>query len=119
MITKALSSGLHEELQNINRVKPNSTSSQEIQYSVTDFFVMLEVLLIDAISKQVHKDAKDQNLMPALDQIDSTLCDKETVQFSLEKATIKMAHNPHANAREILYQELLKHWKPHNKAIVN
>jgi hypothetical protein len=115
MVTKALASGLHEELQKINSVPP----TQEVQYSITDFFVMLEVLLIDAISEQVNKDAKGQNLMPAIDQIDSTLCDKEIVQFSLEKATTKMAHNPNANPREILYQELLKNWKPHNKSIVN
>jgi len=57
--------------------------------------------------------------MPAIDQIDSTVCDDATMRFSIEKTTRKIEHNPDINPREQLLKELLKRWKPHNKNIIN
>lgn len=113
IVNKALNAGLHQELQKISFTKKEL--AEEIQYSITDFFNLLEILLIEGINEQVVRNAKENNLMSALDHIDSTICDEITVRSSLEKATNKIAHNPNANPKEILYTELLKFWKPTNK----
>jgi hypothetical protein len=55
--------------------------------------------------------------MPAIDQIDSSICDEDTVRSSLEKATMTIAANPGADPKDTLFQELLKNWKPSTKVI--
>lgn len=119
IVTKALTTGLNTELQKIDHTKADNGMLDEMQYSISDFFGLLELLLVDAMQEQVANNAKQQNLMPTLEHIDSTVCDDETVRASLEKATIKMAHNPHDNPKDLLYTELLKRWKPHNKNTIS
>jgi len=57
--------------------------------------------------------------LPTIDQIDGNLCDTETVRSSVEKTTKKLDHYPNINAKEQLYKELLKKWKPFNKHSIN
>src|SRR3972149_2629664 len=75
----------------------------------------LKKLITKAINEQAVKKAVEKNLMPAIDQIDSTICDDATVRFSIEKAATKIDHNPMENPKELLFKELLKRWKQSNK----
>jgi hypothetical protein len=79
----------------------------------------LETLLLETISEHVKEKARQQKLLPALDQIDTNQCDNSTVRSSLEKATSTFAHNPDTNVKELLFKELLKRWKPIDKNIKN
>jgi hypothetical protein len=63
--------------------------------------------------------AVEKNLMPAIDHIDATLCDTDTVRTSIEKATAKIEINSKDNPQEILFRELLKRWKPPAKNLMN
>lgn len=118
IIAKGLKSGLQDELRKAERAH-QLPLMDDIHHSITDFFGLLESLLLEVISEQVAQKAREKDLMPAIDQIDSTICDDITVRSSLEKATSKMEHNPTANPKELLYKELLKRWKPHNKNVKN
>jgi hypothetical protein len=119
IIAKAINSGeLQEEMQKIEN--PNELAlNSDVQNSIIDFFGLLEGLLTESINEQVEKRAREKDLMPAIDQIDSAICDDATVRFSLEKATSELAHNPDQNPKEKLFQELLKRWTPHNKNTMN
>lgn len=118
IIAKAMNSGLREEIQR-NKQMGNVHESEEIQQSVVEFFGLLECLLFEASHEQTMQTAVEKNLMPAIDHIDSNICDNATIRFSVEKATQTSTKNPSENPREILFKELLKNWKPHNKKILH
>lgn len=118
IITKAVASGLREEMQKVDNTAEFNLS-EDMHHSIIDFFELLEELLLDAINEHVSQKAREKNLLPTIDQIDSTVCDDATVRFSVEKATKKIELNPNANPKEQLLKELLKRWKPHNKNVIN
>jgi len=118
IIAKALSQGLHDEIQNIESIN-NPNMLQEMHHSMIDFFELLDELLTQAITEHVEQKARENNLLPALDVIDSTICDSETVRLSIEKTTKTIETNPNANAQEQLFKEILKKWKPLGKNSMN
>lgn len=117
LVGKALAAGLRERMHNTDTETPHVI--EEMQDSIVDFFSLLEGLLLETINEQAMLKAQEKNLMPALEHIDSTMCDTATVRSSLEKATTKMTKNPNANAQQLLFEELLKRWKPNKKAMMN
>lgn len=119
MVTKAYRTGFYRELDKVDFSMKDQQQTEEMHESVIEFFSMLESLLVSTIHEGVRAKAQQQNLMPAIDKIDLNECDNETVQDCLEKATMKIEHNPSANPKELLFEELLRRWKPHNRNIVN
>lgn len=117
IIGAAIASGLHEDIKRV-RGTQNHLALEEMQGGIIDFFGLLESLLLDAIKDSVTQQARQKKLMPAIDQIDSTICDDETVQFSLEKAMAKDGASTE-QTKEVLFKELLKRWKPHKKNLFN
>lgn len=113
IITTAIKSGLHAELQKIDTVSDLNLDSSGIEDTIGDFTKMLELLLLDAMDDEMVIKAKQKKLMGDINQIDTTLCDDDTVRISLEKTTNSLDHNPDANPKEQLYKELLKQWQPH------
>lgn len=118
IIAKALAAGLADELDAIDRTE-SLPEIEDVQFSIVDFFSLLENLLLDGMDENLTSQAQEQDLMPAIDKIDTTVCDNETVRFSLEKAASLMKDNPSINAKKALYEELLKRWKPHNTSSMN
>ncbi len=116
LISYALSHGLKENLKEGAKIADLQTS-EELQYTIVDFLKLLEALLQEALAEQAMKTIMEKKLMPAIDQIDNKACDEATVQFSIEKASSRLERNPTANPQEILFNELLKCWKPSKKAI--
>jgi hypothetical protein len=119
LINKAMSSGLKEELRYAQKAQVQELYMEEIQQSIVEFFGMLEALIADAISEQAVQTAHEKNLMPTIDQIDSAFCDDETLRGSLEKVTSKIETNSKENPKELLFKEILRRWKPHNKNVLN
>jgi len=118
IIGKALNAGLYEEIQKIDTLD-EMTLLDSVHNGITDFLEITESLLIEVMSEHVKQKAKYQDLLPAIDHIDTTVCDDTTVRFSIEKATSKMETNPEANPKEMLFKELLKRWKPSDKNVKN
>lgn len=94
-----------------------NAKNDEAQYSLIEFFSLLEELLIEVSGEQAVQKAIEKNLMPAIDQIDATICNDETVQMSIARATAKMERRPHENPKELLFKEILKQWKPDKKKL--
>ena len=110
LIVYALDHGLTQDMQ--TAMKAKTFNADEMHYNLVDFLALMETLLYEALSEQTMKKAMQQKLLPAIDHIDNKACDKETVAWSIEKATSKIDLNPGENPREILFKELLKCWKP-------
>ncbi len=119
LIASALKNGLTKELRNIHNNTVDPSMANEMQYNIIDFLGLLENQLHEVLNEQTMKRVVEKKLMPAIDHIDTTECDTETVLFSVEKATSKLDREPKANAQELLFQELLKCWKPSKKTLSN
>lgn len=116
LIEQSLQSGLRENLQTVSQ-STDLRNAEDIQYSVVDFLTLMETLLHETINEQNMKKIMEKKLMPAIDHIDNKECDQATVDFSVEKASSKLENNPQENPQEILFQELLKCWKPNKKTV--
>lgn len=119
IIARALQNGLKKDIQNFKAYAADAQSNDDIQHSIVEFFGLLEALLVETMNEQAMQDAVEKNLMPAIDQLDSTICDDATIRSSVEKATLKLDKSPQADPQEVLFRELLKRWKPQNKKILN
>jgi hypothetical protein len=118
LIEHALQNGLKEDIQTASN-SAELRNAEDIQYSIVDFLTLLETLLHESISEQNMKLIMEKKLMPAIDHIDNKECDQATVNFSVEKASSKIESNPDGNPQEILFQELLKCWKPNKKTVTH
>src|SRR5579872_5108007 len=65
LITKAISHGLHDEMQKIHTLDSNVL--EDMQHSIIDFFELLDTLLMDAINDHVQQKAREKNLMPTIE----------------------------------------------------
>ncbi len=118
IISDALDQGLYENVKSIFN-KKNAQDLDELHYSVVDFLVLIEDHLSTEMSKKTMRRTLEKQLMPAINHIDSIAYDNATVQFCIDKATLKLENNPSHNPQELLYKELLKSWKPNKKSYVN
>ena len=119
IVSTALASGLQSRIQKESILPESQTDLEDIQESIIDFFGVLETLLLESLHEHAVKKALENNLMPAIDQIDSTVCDNATVRFSVEKATSDLENNPQENPKDLLFKELLRRWKPNKKNVLN
>lgn len=113
LIIKALAHGLDTSDNIALATKQQSDLEEELQQSVVDFFALLETLLAEVVHEESVKQTMQRQLIPALDQIDSSLCDSATLASSIAKAT--SSNKPQENIKQVLFKELLKRWKPHKK----
>ncbi len=118
IVDHAICAGLQDELKKVEKTE-DTEYLHDIQHSITDFLTVLETLLIEVVSERIKKKTQYKDLAPALGKIDGTICDKATVNFSIEEATSKLENNPNANPKELLFKELLRRWKPSDKKMKN
>lgn len=116
LLLKGLACGLKEQLEQHEEYSHNIDDMQD---SIVEFFGLLETLLAESMNEQTMQQALERNLLPALDHIDSTVCDDATVRFSVERATSKNTVSGDEKPQDVLFRELLRHWKPHNKKELN
>jgi len=116
IINKALSSGLHKRLH--KGEASDLFNLEDAQQSIIDFFCLLENIMLNSLNEQAVKHAVQKNLIPALEHIDSTVCDDAMIRFSIERASVK-GNNSKESPQELFFKEILKRWKPSKKNILN
>lgn len=115
IITKAYASGLKHEIHKIQNQQ--DMSLEDIHFTILEFLALMDTLLVELTNEQIAQQALEKNLMPAIEHIDSTMCDDAMVRSSVEKATV--GNTQQENPKTVLYRELLKRWKPNKKIAVN
>lgn len=90
-------------------------SDPHIYQSIINFLDLMDSLLIE--SEQLHLTQKgvDVTAIPAIKHIDAKTCGNDLVQKTLEHTSVKLKTNPDQNAKELLFKELLRRWKPGTK----
>lgn len=119
IIVRSLKNGFNDPDFKNTDVIEMQISDPSIHQCVIDFLELLNVLLIEASTEISLQKSVERHLIPALNQIDSRICDDETVQGSLKKATSHIHLHPEENPQDILLKELLKRWKPDKKGFMN
>jgi hypothetical protein len=119
IITRALSRGLREELQNLNHTT-DTDAIEEAQLNMLEFFGMLESLLAEALQEQAVQQVIDKGLMPAIDHIDPSACDDNALNYGIEKANAKLQRSTSKEKpQDVLLKEILKQWKPAKKQMLH
>jgi hypothetical protein len=117
MISKAISSGFKPSLYSNNNLSREDI--EEIHFNIIEFLGLLEALLHESLHEETTKQAVEKKLMPAIDHIDSTICDDEMVRSSIQKATAKSEIHPELSPEDLLFEELLRQWKPAKDSVKN
>lgn len=119
VIRGAIESGIKQSEQTHDNTDNGMPTIDDVQDIIIDFFELCDALMAEVQHEQSVKKAIAKNLMPAIDQIDSTLCDDATVRSSIDSTTAQLDYVPNASAKETLFKEILKKWKPNKKHAVN
>lgn len=94
-------------------------TAEDAHEDIIEFFGSLESLMIEVMNEQSIERVLEKNLMPALDHIDATICDDNTIRSCILKATSTLKHYPQENPQNLLFKELLKQWKPTKKKTIH
>lgn len=117
LIARSLQNGLNERLCSSQSCEPEI--QEDLQQSIVDFFAVFDTLLYDAVNESEVKRVLQRNMIPAIDHIDSTMCDNSVLALSIAKATSTCENNPSEDPKDILCKELLKRWKPAKRIVTN
>ena len=104
---------------NVNNENNTEHNADHLQETIIDFFALLETLMSEISQEEEVKKIVQKNLIPAIDHIDASECDKVTVALSVDKATSVCAKSATKSAQDVMFKELLKRWKPQKKHFVN
>jgi hypothetical protein len=128
LIKQAVAQGLLEELSALDEVE--TTQSADFLYAtLTNFLDFLEKNLVKQLETINVKQEAQDIVLPALRKVDMNNLDFKTVWSSMQQTKVRL-ETPKASQRapqtpvsqdaaEILFEELLKNWKPTNKETVN
>ncbi len=111
IITRAISQGLGEYIDTSDEPLSNN-DLEELQHAIGEFMAHMDCLLIESCNDRAVKCAYERNLIPTLDQLDTSSYDNSTIRSSLAVASSKIERHPEKNPKDVLYKELLKQWKP-------
>jgi len=117
LMHQAYESGFMEQIeQHHNDQHNHSPSDDELQRNVIDFFDLLELKLQEtSMNTEDESQFTEKTFRPAVNHIDSSVCDDDIVALSVAQASSQVRLNNPQNAQETLYKELLKNWRPRNK----
>ncbi|MGB8467858.1 MAG: hypothetical protein WCE21_02550 [Candidatus Babeliales bacterium] len=113
LVQRAVAHGLKDHYNQDYQL--NTHADAQAQYGIVELLDMLDAFLHEALTQENMRQARIQNLLPAINKIDSTAYDIDTMRESIDKATTQIVQHPEKNAREVLLKEILKNWKPHKQ----
>lgn len=94
-------------------------NNDDAHEQIVNFLSMLEMLMYEIKTDSSVQAIVQRHQMPALQQIDHSDCDEDTIASSVIKANSTLEKHPGMNPDEVLYKELLRRWKPSKKTSVN
>lgn len=119
-VRHALKNGLIQKLNQIPE-KPDIDMIEKFYPTVINFLIAMENSLIEQLSKEQENALTPQEIMPLLKKINLSDINLKTIYQSTSEANkkIKNRKNDTLNSQQILFQQLLKNWKPGKKDQAN
>lgn len=134
LIKQAVQHGFSEELEKVESLD-HSMVSEKLYTTILDFLVLLEQILMKNL-ETINLDTTTKDaILPALEQMDLDSLDDRTIWLSMQQTKDKLhkhhthnhkhkhKHHDHAeekptkqasneHAKKILFEQLIKNWKP-------
>lgn len=115
LVAKAVKHGYRDTSVTCSDFVEMQVSDPAIQHSIVEFLGLMDTLLFESHNEQDVDEVLSRSAIPALNQIDSSVCNQDVVETSLDKAHAQLQKDPKENVQELLLKELLKRWKPAKK----
>ncbi len=126
LIEKAIANGLSEELKQTASFDQHKMLGQ-LHGTLLEFVLHLEKLLIEHMEETEFNKDNEEQLTNALKKVDLQSFDVKTLWLSLQQVKDKL-ENKHQEAspiapsnpvQKLLFEQLLKNWKPENNDPIN
>lgn len=127
IVKEAIRNGLVHEINKLE-LEDLSKATEQFDSAILDFLIYLEDSLADNL-KAIPYHAKTENtITPTLKKIESIGFNPNTLRTSLKQVkaqiTKEKQNNPKISsdteyAKQVLFEQILKNWKPSNKEILN
>lgn len=130
LIKHAVQHGFSEELEKVESLDHTKVSEQ-LYTTILDFLVLLEQILMKNLETISLDTTTKDAILPALEKIDLDSLDDRTIWLSMQQTKDKLhKHNNHSlkhkhnteekttkqasneQAKKILFEQLIKNWKP-------
>jgi hypothetical protein len=118
VVGQALEKGLREDIE-LQKSTVQRHDPEILQRAVLDFFSLLENALHDVPAVSDELVVEPVVMSDTFDQLDSTLYEKDELSLCLARVKRVIKKGGPASAREALYKELLKNWRPKDKGLYN
>ncbi|OGB86017.1 hypothetical protein A3J41_02385 [candidate division TM6 bacterium RIFCSPHIGHO2_12_FULL_38_8] len=111
LITRAFIKGYEDKLKEQD-MHSKITYSQDLQYSIVNFFNFLEHQMVAISDTQTHQTLLHHNIIKTLDQIDPKRFDYDTIKSTVMATADKLKPQNKHDAKDLFLKELLKQWNP-------
>jgi ABC-type Fe3+-citrate transport system substrate-binding protein len=111
LVTKALKDGLLQEIHQATGTM-STLELQDLSSSIDDFIVIVDSIVYDEVEQEHNMPVPTVMLKPTIQAIDHLVCDTSTISTTVAKTLEKTKRLQEDQAKKILYQELLKNWRP-------
>lgn len=121
LVKQALKNGFAQELETMEGAHALENSEQ-LYATVLDFLLFLEKNLLKNLETvSVDSQTKDA-ILPVVKKLDADNIDVKALWLSMQQTKAQLCkegHKEEAEAADILFEKLLKNWKPHQKEPMN
>ncbi|MFH0898965.1 MAG: hypothetical protein V1855_05275 [bacterium] len=127
LIKRAIKNGLIQELDKLEK-RDFLKASEELHMTVLDFLMFLEDSLIENL-KTSHLDIKtERTLIPPLKNMEEDALPAQTIQLSIKEAKDQLIQEKQTDptvsedvdhVKQVLFEQIIKNWKPSNKELLN
>ena len=127
IVKEAIKNGLIHEINKLE-MEDISKVTEQLDSTILDFLVYLEDALADNLKTIPQHSKTEKNITPTLKKIESIGFNPNTLRTSVKKVKAQLSkekqNNPKAStdteyAKQVLFEQILKNWKPSNKETLN
>ena len=127
LVKHAVENGFVGELEKLDN--PNYSKADHLYNSVIEFLTLLEKYLIQNLEKFELSENQTSEIIPAITKLNMENIDLKTLWLSLqqtkvqlkkkEKQPVAIPDPSKTNSTTILFEQILKNWKPNKKENIN
>ena len=128
LVKEAINNGFSEELSQIDSYETDDINDlNQLHTTILDFLIYLEDSLLETLEKKVFANNSKENLNTTLQKINPQIVDPQTIWRSMQQTSTKLTKNHptttsnqnEKRAKDVLFSQLLKNWKPANNEPLN
>jgi hypothetical protein len=120
IVKNAVGNGLSQKL-NLKVDINNPDLLEQFYPTIIDFLLMLENSLVESLAEEQQQALNSREILPVLRKLSLKDINLETLYLSTKQANKKLKNHKHTteNTQKILFEQILKNWKPNKGSLQN